>query len=293
MNFKSSLQANIPSWDGKALAHVMGWFGEGNPVQVHRQSRYMSNDPKVVASQLVLLQATGFDGVLVTWQGPTVNPFLHDATIRIWEACMERQMLFGLVLDPWIAKNQPNPTTATIAALQHVDTQRMLDSPCYLPEQYVLEFNLAKAANVDIAAVQVAMPNKPILSWHAGFSWPNIPVDAAHPADALAALKSDNAKPTMKVAGVNIMFNDGGIPLPVGVLASAFHGLRNYAQSVWGPGSGLTRVIDHQGGNWFFDQLAVTPAIVPYIALVTWNDHDEGSGVEHVVAAFAGTRIGK
>jgi hypothetical protein len=292
LNLKQSIQANIPGWNGHLIAHVMGWFGEGNPVKVHRVNRYLSNSPAVVAAQLDAMRSIGIEGVMVTWQGPTVNPFLHAATIALWEGCMERQMLFGLVLDPWIAEGQANPTQAAIAALQSSDCQEMLNSPAYLPEGYIIDFNLAAAAGVTIAALQAAVPSNPILSWHSGFSWPNIPVNPQVPADSLAALKADNANPAMKIAGVNVVFDDGGQPLPTGVIASLFKGLRNYALSVW-PGTTPTRAIDHQAGNWFFDQLAVTPATVPYIALVTWNDSDEGSGIEHVIAALSGVRIGK
>lgn len=293
LSLKQSVQKNIPNWNGKLLAHVMGWFGEGNPTKVHRVSRYLSNDPAVVAAQLDAMQAVGIDGIIVTWQGPTANPFLHDATIKLWEGCMWRQMLFGLCLDPWIAEGQPNPTQAAITALQSVDCQRMLASPAYLPEKYVIEFDLANSAGVNIPAVQAAVPTIPLLTWHIGYSWPNAPADSHSPTDSLATLKANNALPSMKMAGVNIMFNDGGTPLPTGVLASVFKGLRNYAQSVWGPGSGATRVIDHQAGNWFYDQLAVTPATIPYICVVTWNDSDEGSGFEHVIAVLTGARIGK
>lgn len=292
LGFKQSLQKVLPTWNGKALAHVMGWFGEGDPVKVHRVSRYVSNVPSVIASQLNMMQECGIDGIIVTWQGPTVNAFLHDATIKLWEGCMERQMLFALLLDPWIAKQQTNPTQAVITALESVDCQRMLNSPAYLPEGFVIEFDLANSAGVNVANVQSAVSSTPLLSWHTGFSWPNLSPDPAEPTSSISTLKSDNANPAMKIAGVNVMFNDGGSPLPIGAVASNFLGQRNYAQSVWGPGVGATRVIDHQGGNWFYDQLAVTPPTIPYIALVTWNDHDEGTGIEHVVAALTGTRIG-
>jgi hypothetical protein len=290
MNFKQTLKNSIPGWNGTAMAHVMGWFGEGNPQKVHRVSRYASNDPKVIAAQLDLMLACGIEGPLITYQGPTANAFLHDATMKIWQACMWRQMPFGLVLDPWIAKNQPNPTQAVITALQHPDVQMMLNSLAYLPERYILEFDLAASAGVNIGTVQAAIP-APILSWHSGFSWPNIPADAHNASDSLAALKADHAKPTMRVAGVNIMFNDAGLAMPPGANANSFKGQRDYSQSVWG--GSTTRVIDHQAGSWFYDQLAITPAILPYIALVSWNDHDEGTGIEHVLAAMSGIRIGR
>ena len=302
INFKQSLQANIPGWNGKALAHMQGWFGEGNPVKVHRVNRYLSNDPNVVKAQLDLIQAVGFDGITIDTQGALVNPFLHEATIALWEGCMEHDMLFCLMLDQWMAKGlydptkpspQTAPTQAVVTQLQSTDFQRMLSSPCYLPEGFIIEFDLAASAGVDIATIQAAVPNDPILSWHTGFSWPQLGANPQSPTDAIAKLKNDNAQPTMKIAGVNVVFNDGGMPLPANVVASAFTGQRNYSVSAWGTSVGATRVIDHQAGNYFFDQLAVTPATIPYIGLATWNDSDEGTGIEHVLAALSGVRIGK
>ena len=192
IDLKTSIQHALPGWNGRLLAHVMGWFGEG---KVHRVSRYASNDPIVIGQQLDAMQAVGIEGVLLTWQGPTVNTFLHDTAIKLWEGCMERQMLFGFVLDPWIAKGQPNPTQAAIAALLSTDCQRILNSPACLPERYTIEFDLAHAAGVDLTALQAASGIPPLLSWHTGFSWPNIPANPANPIDSLASLKSDNANP--------------------------------------------------------------------------------------------------
>ncbi len=299
INIKSSLQANIPGWVGKALAHMQGWFGETEMVngvatpKVHRVNRYLSNDPAVVKAQLDLMQAVGFDGITVDWQGALVNPFLHAATIALWEGCMEHGMLFCLMLDQWIAKGQPNPTQACVTQLQSVDCQRMLNSPAYLPEGFIIEFDLANSAAVTIATAQASVPNNPLLSWHTGFSWPNLSPNPQSPTVTIAGLKADNAKPTMKIAGVNVVFNDGGNPLPIGVMAPQFLGVRDYSTSAWGAGVGATRVIDHQAGNYFFDQLVGMPATIPYIALATWNDHDEGTSIEHVLAALSGIRIGK
>jgi hypothetical protein len=292
MGFKSSLKTNIPGWTGKSLAHMQGWFGEGNPVKVHRINRYLSNDPVVVSNQLDIIQSVGFDGVTVDWQGALVNPFLHEATMAICAACNQKHMLFCLMLDQWIAKQQPNPTQAVIVQLQSSDFKTMTSSYAYLPEKYIIEFDLANSAGVNIAAIQAAVPTFPILSWHTGFSWPNLSPNPQSPVVTIAGLAADNAKPTMKIAGVNIMFNDGGMPLPVNVDAAQFLGIRDYTTSAWGTSVGPTRVIDHQAGNYFYDQLVNIPKTMPYIALATWNDHDEGTGVEHIISAFSGTRLG-
>jgi hypothetical protein len=290
LNIKKSIQKNIPGWNGKVLVDKISWSGEKNGTQVHRQSRYLSNDPSVIANQCDLAQAAGFDGWRLTVQGVTVNPFLHDATIKLWEACLERQMLFCLLLDPWIAKQQPNPTQAVIDSLQSVDYQRIFDSPIYLPERYICEFDLANSAGVNIVNVQLACPTTPIISWHSGYTWPNVSNNSANPVDSLAILKSDSAKSTMKMCSANPCFNDGGQPIPANISAKDFKGLRDYSLSVW-PGNGPTRVIDSQGGNWFFDQLGVIPPTIPYICIPTWDDYDEGTNIEHILAMLGGVRL--
>ena len=294
LNIGNSLRTNIPGWRGIVGAHMQGWFGEKNGTAVHRINRYLSNDPVVINNQLNLMYAIGIRAVIVDWEGPTVNPFLHEATIAIWEGCMEHQMLFGIMLDPWVGKQQPDPTQAVITALQNVDFQRMLNSPAYLPEKYVLEFDLANSAGVDVATVQAAVPTIPILSWHTGYAWPNIITgdNPSNPKLSLAALAADHAKPTMKIASANIKFCDGGQPTPPGVLQAAWNGLRNWLLWAW-PGNTATRWIDHQAGNWWFDQVATIPASMPYVFIPTWNDYDEETGFEYMISILAGIRLGK
>ena len=291
LNIKKSLQANIPGWNGKVLADWIGWFGEKNGTQVHRQSRYLSNDPSVIATQADLAKAAGFDGFRATVQGPTVNPFLHDASMKLWEACLERGMLYCYLLDPWIAKNQPNPTQAVIDSLNSADYQRVMASDAYLPEHYVCEFDLANSAGVNVAAVQAAFPAIPILTWHKGYTWPIIPADPAHPLNVIAILQIEHSLPTMKMGSATLKFNDGGLPQPLGVQAKDFRGQRDYSQSAWN--NGPTHVIDAQGGNFFYDCVATIPASMPYVCVPTWSDYEEQTAIEDVIAMLGGRRLGK
>lgn len=268
----------------KLLAHWMGWFGEPN--KVHRVSRYASNDVGVINAQLSCMQAVGIDGVIVTYQG-TVNSFLLDATIKLSYACTAKGMLFALLLDPWIAKGQANPTQVVIDQMNGEYFRMMLSCPAYIPEKYVLEFDLGPAANVNVSQVQAAFPNIPILSKHKGYSWPEIN-------NTVPILKSDNANPLMKIPGVFVGFNDAGFLVVPPALDSNGNPVRDYCHSVWDK-TVNARVIDHQAGNAFFDSINALPVAIlsPYVAIVTWNDHDEGTGIEQFCSAITGIRIGK
>jgi hypothetical protein len=265
MDLKTSLG---PNFKGKLLAHVMGWFGE--PGHAHRMTRYASNDPYVVERQLSAMKAVGIDGVILTWQGLT-NAFLHQSAVEMCYQAAHCGMLFGLLLDPWICKSAANKEQAILDSLNSPSTQRMLSSSAYLPERYVLDFD----TGADFTKIAAARPDLVFLKRHVGYSWPEI-------TNTLATLKNDNANPAMKIPGICMGFNDGGF-----VKAD---GTRDYGKSVW-DSSVPTRVIDAQAGNTYFDQLAVTPVSAPYIAIVTWNDHDEQTGIEQFASTISGVRI--
>jgi hypothetical protein len=278
INLKTAIPTPV-----KLLTHWMGWHGQ--PSRVNHVTRYRSVDPWAIDAQLDAMQAVGIDGAIATWQGPTVNPYLHQATIGLCERLGRRQMLFALLLDPWIAKGQPNPTQVATAALQHPDTVEMLASSAYLPEKYVLEFDLA-SAGVNVPQLVAAFPKSPIISKHSGYSWPEI-------SSTMAILAADNANPAMKIPGVILQFFDGGQPLPAGSFTNAplWNGNRDYNTSVWG--GSPARMIEHQAGNIFLDSAALVPKSAPYAAVVTWNDYEEGTAIEPFCSMISGIRIGK
>lgn len=280
------------------LAHIMPWFGDGN---IHRVNSYLSNDPAVIDRQITVLQGTKINneiirGVIMTWQGPFAA-FQHS-TVTGWRTqCEARRMLFALLMDPWIAKinSTGDLTTTTIQALNDSTSQAMLNSPAYLPEHYVLDFN----TGANLATLAATFPNLTFLQQGVGFSWPSInmsiPNSVSRNAASVSNLNSQNANAGMKIPGfLGLRFDDSGLPTPSGVSLSAWTGARDYNSSVWGGGN---RVLDDQAGKLFLDQWGVTqnpstPSSVPYAAVVTWNDYDEGTAIEPYAAAAMGIRIG-
>ncbi|MGH3428565.1 MAG: hypothetical protein ACRDQZ_13520 [Mycobacteriales bacterium] len=278
-------------WNGIGLAHMMAWFGDGNPMKIHRQTGYKSNDPAVISKQLMLMRSIGVQGVIVTWMGTAVNPFLHDATKKILAECEKHGMWFSLLLDPWIAKGKPNPTQAAIAELNSADCKRMMASPRYI-RKFVLEFDLASSAGVDVAKLAAGAPQVELLSKHVGYSWPE-------GQNSIAVMKRDNANPLMKIPGICPRFNDAGMPLPPHATVANFTGARDYGQSVWSDGTKKpdgtwvqpARVIDGNAGNFWMDQVENMPLLASFAALVTWNDYDEGTTFEESAAILNGIRL--
>lgn len=249
---------------GKGLAHVMSWFGEPN--HTHRDNAYYSGDPAIISKQCELMCSVGIQGAIVTWQGAKVNPYIHQAALGMQKECAQREMLFGLLLDPWLVKNQASPTTEVITQLKAWPA-----STAYFPEKYVLDF-LEPASMVDWPKVGIATGMN-ILHKHSGYSWPEI-------SNTVAQLKTDDIQGTMKIPAICLGFNDAG--------RLVSNVTRDYSQSVWG---GPARVIDHQAGNFWMDQVEVTPVTAQYAAVVSWNDYDEGTGIEQFVAALKGIRL--
>jgi hypothetical protein len=302
MNIKQVVQNAIPNWNGRLAAHLIGYMGNG---QVHRDLPYNANDPKVIAKQLELMQSIGIDVVIETWQGPWAAACNQNA-MAVSAACTEVGLQFCLLLDPWTAKLNSSGAATTpavanlIAALQAPSTQTMLNATSYVPEKYVLDFNTMNPTTAtDLAQLRTALPTLNFLPQGSGFSWIAYPPatitdSPAKNAWATANLQSQNANAGMKVAGVCMSFDDSGMPLPSGVATQAAFdaagGVRNWSQSVWATtqAPAPNRVLGAFAGQFFLQQLAVTPTSAPIIAIITWNDYDEGTALEPKISELLG-----
>jgi hypothetical protein len=303
MNIKQVVQNAIPNWTGRLACHYVGYNANG---QVHRDLPYTNaNDPKVIAKQLELIQACGFDVVIETWQGPWAMACNQNA-IAVSALCTQVGLQFCLLLDPWCAKlNTQGKATAPsianlIAALQYPTTQTMLKATSYVPEKYVLDFNTLNPTTItDLNALTTAVPGVEFLAQNTEFSWIAYPPatitdSVAKNAWATANLQSQNANAGMKVAGVCMSFDDSGMPLPSGVATQAAFdaagGVRNWSQSVWATtqAPAPNRVLGAFAGQFFLQQLAVTPTSAPIIAIITWNDYDEGTALEPKISELLG-----
>jgi hypothetical protein len=278
MNSKQLIQSVIPNWNGRLAAHHVGYLGNG---AVHRGVPYNATDPKVVAKKLSLMQSDGVDIVIETWQGIYAQSCNLDAGLTA-AMCVEFGMQFMLLLDPWCAKLNAggviSPSTANVtASLLAASTQAIINSSCYAPEKYVLDFN----TGADLTTLAFQLPSLKFLAMNQGFSWITIPTITDSPlrnAAAVANLAAQHNNPAMKVASFCSSFDDSGMPLPAGVSTQAAFdaagGQRDLTQSVWG---GPARILESFSGELALQQLATIPATMPIIAMITWDDYDEQS----------------
>lgn len=283
--FKASLQKR--GFTGKLLAHVILW----HPNPASRMNAYQSNNEYTVGKQLDVLEAFGFDGVVVTWQGVGV-PFQHSAAMEFSRQTATRSLLFALLLDPAAVGQRLAGTTveqALAAQLNHPDTQLMVNRPSYLPGKPVFDFGTN--ANFDVIGKQ--FPQLQFWKRHYQYSWPEtVYTDAAGqqqqltPAQVIAQLKTDNARASMMAPGIFPRFFDGGLIDAKGV--------PNFSLSAWpSKNPKPARIIHSMAGNTYHDSVDAIPNLstVPYLCFVTWNDYTEGSEGEAFFSMISGIRI--
>lgn len=269
--------ANV-GFTGKLLVAWMPWTGD--PTRVNHSTGYIQTTPSVIKAQVACIKAAGFDGVVAVWQGQT-HTFTNQAFLAFVTACINAGLTVVTMLDPWIAKGQSNPTKAVITALSSQAFKNIIEASKL---NYVLEFDLANSASVNVPAVRTAFPALNILSWHTGFSWPT-PLNPG-------TTKADNVKSTCIFPCVYYQFFDGGYPLPNGVGSpGTFNGQRDYNTSVWGSSTGPTRILDPTAGSAFLDEVASIPKNAKYAMFATWNDWDEGTAIEGFCSMLTGIKI--
>jgi len=251
----------------KVLAHWMPWFARDGK---HCEVGYVSNNPYTISRQLLAMKAEGIDGVIATFDGSAVDPQGTLATREMCFQCSQTGMLFALLVNSSMVKFRPDMSvTPQIEVMRRINepiVQEMLSSSAYVPEKYILEFDLS-TLGVDFVALAKTFANKYIfLSKHTGFSWPEI-------TNTLQTLQKDNPNPTMMIPGVCGKIFDGGNP-PTGT--------RDYGVSVWDK-TIPARSLASMAGQTYLDQLNLVNQSAKYIGLVTWNDYDEGYMAERSI----------
>lgn len=279
----SSLRAR--GWTGRGLVHVMGWFG--SPNHSFPMTAYSSNSPLTIGKQLTIMQKCKVDGLILTWQGPTVSPFIHSVAMEFSQQCSERGMLFGLLMDPWICKQVPTGSSKEvmiIAALKDPTTQAILTAPSYLPEKYVLDFG----TGANLSTLGLAFPTLSFLAQNIGFAWNPV----QNPVNSTSAMNNFS---TMKIPCITSRFKDGGAVSTDPAFSALIRGDaagKDMNTSGWSPaGTNDCRVINNQAGQIALKIAASVPLAARYAAYVTWNCYMEDSSCEDSMSYLTNTLL--
>lgn len=248
----------------KLLAHIVTFHGKPGG-KVAPGVNYKSNDLRVIATQLELMQRLGYDGVIALSYAD-VDPFMDDACQKILFMCEQKQMLFGLCMDPWsmgkakatMTVEQKNARWAQVLAW----AASYLDSPAYLPEQYVIDF----ATGADLPTVRTQNPGYNVLGVYHEVAWPKVSVGL----DSKANMIQQNA--TAIIPGIMHSFDD--------------HDPANPAVGIWDASKPPKR-IDGQDGIL---EVEVTKALAGrdgYVQDITWNDNFERTHRERRAICWA------
>jgi len=255
----------------KILAHITPFYGNPKPgTKPTPGVNYKSNDLRVIRTQLELIQRAQYDGVIVLWY-VDVDPFINDACEKICFLCEEKQMLFGLCVDPWamgkdktaMTIEQKNEKWTVLLGL----AQNFMNSRAYLPEKYIIDF----ATGADIPAVVKQNMEGPytynILRTYYEVAWPQVKPGL----DSKAKLLEMNK--TAIIPCVMHSFDD--------------HDPANPTQSIWG---GPARRIDSQDGMLELDLvkgIRALPKEPQYVQRISYNDYRERHFVERQMIADA------
>lgn len=242
------------------LFHVVFFYGKSGP----SITGYLSNDSNTIGDQLSAMQNLGGEGcgVIGLTYGPTVSSFIHESAMEMCFQCAERDMPFALCYDPWTVKGATGKTAdeAMIAALQHPDTQAMMNSRTYISSingiagKLVLDFN----TGADASVVQTSIPGLTYWMQSKDYSWPQIPGPTNN---------------NTKLPCLTRQFDDGTGP--------------NRNMSVWNQAAPVRLLPSLSGGYWWgLEASAYTNA--EYIQVVTWNDYYEQTQVEDFASMLWG-----
>lgn len=286
MTIKNYLNAAVP-----AYVHIMGWWG--SPSHSHPRGNYRSDDVVTVSRQLGEIQGWGFDGTILDWYGDGYNHRLVNRTaLRLLAESEHRGMQFGISIDVGALKNRPDKSISTnnemLALIEYIEAA-FTSSPAYMTHSdgkpVIFEFGVETLPAADAIQWNSIMSQKPNIHFiHrnvGGFTTPGSGsygwIDAGLPylKDYYARAKT----PSLSKLCYGSIFSgfdnrkvnaDGSLVVP--------------DTAVW-PGE-TVKVIPANNGQTFLDTIALTNQFVADggrlagVVLNTYNDHEEGSGVE-------------
>ena len=273
MNLKE-LYLNAP--DSILLAHFMQWFYPGS---VHSQNTgvsYDSSNVVTIGRQITLMKSLGFDGVLVDWYGPdSVNPTGDRAFQRLLEACEVLNFQAGICIDKGALSSL---VTANVGMTYQQAFQLAYNyvksvyaaNPAFFRD-FIAEFDCgAKALSVGQTIDFTRFPDviHDDSKYGRFFTWAGLP-------GGQPSVTANYSNSNCVMGSLCFAFNDESSTNPV--------------QSVWG---GPARIMNRaRTAANFLAGIKALPPTLRYVQLVTWNDYEEGTALEGVVAALNGVKL--
>jgi hypothetical protein len=244
---------NLSTFPCPVFAHTQCWFGSGNTA--HKDMNYDSSDPVTIFKQSMNMRSRGITGVNPLWSGndKSKDNIFSTKTVNNWfKVCEATGFPIFLTID--------HPESFPLDSIKALSTY--FASPAYYRWQgkpVLLAFDPLTSAQLSVLADCALIyrnsggVNLPKSS--GAFEWPAPPATQSYTdffhkqtAPALAAGK--------------LIIN---------------HVCPGFLGASWNkPG----QVIPWRSGQEWEDSKSRVPASPMMVLVTTWNDHDEGSGIE-------------
>jgi hypothetical protein len=217
------------------------------------------------------MQAVGVEMVNHTFYGTRETVILESA--RLWATeTAKRGMLFSIMVINDMFDGITTDKTVYLAD-QLNQCADLFTASSYVPERAVWDFDVL--AQVDEAKLRSLTPSLGITTYwreHDDFTWVNAPGTRTAQVVYETAQRNNGR---LKAPSIWYQFNDQSVSDPT--------------KSVWG---GPARRLDGERGNLFIDLCRLPmPATAKYIMLGTWDDYEEGTAIEGMLAAREGIQI--
>ncbi|HMF28877.1 MAG TPA: hypothetical protein VKE42_08900 [Candidatus Cybelea sp.] len=275
------MRIQLGNLSARSLVHWMPWFGTQGHVPFNYTMRsgavrpYVSADQMICDDQCKNMLDAGASGINADYYGPDAPS--HLATLRMLNSCERTALSFTLCIDKGALKGlQGKAATDEYIRILNFCADTFFLSSWYLESDgaKVVSF-FGEPGGVDWRAVRAGVATKLKLLFQSNFShaecdgsfgWVN-PVIAEPENINTAAVESFNA---MAAAAPNKL---AWHPLYAGF---------DNSLATWGERRFMTRGC---GRTWQTIR-SLVPELAQWALVATWNDHEEGSGIEQCAAVM-------
>ena len=257
----------------KLIAHWMPWHGTKSHVPLlycmpdGTTKFYDSSDMAICNDQCSKMVAMGISGINVDYYGPDATSSL--AAIRMLRACEASGLAFSLCIDQGAIPAGVDPTTEYSRILKFA-SEVFFNSSSYLQDggRYIVSF-FGEPAGVNWTKVRQSISNKLAFLFQANFT--HAEADGAFGWVNPVAGQPGNINQA-SVASYNQMAAANPTKISMSPIYPGF----DDTLASWGKGRYMTRGLDRT----LKSTLSWIPLGAKYALIATWNDHEEGTGLE-------------